>query len=151
MAQETNYYYVSPPDFLMKTTDYTIMILGVKDKDRVKEIAAEIEKRLQTFDIIFYYNDSDVNDRSLAWVRNLITQVDMVIVDLDNITKEELMISVFSEVNSSIPGLYISKSGSGYLHDIFKSFEISPITDYTDLADAASEVLELLEQERSNK
>ena len=142
MTNKTTYYYVSPPDFLMKTTDYVIMILGIYDGAKIREIAQTIEKRFQTSDIIFYYNDQKpLNEKTMAWIRTLVTSADLVITDISEISREELMISVFAEINKDIPSLYVSQTQTGEMYDIYKSYDIAPL-DYTEIGNVAFRILD---------
>jgi len=141
MTDDTNYYYVTPPDLVLNTADYSILIIGSPDVATTRRLIDRIEKNIQTKDIIFYFDDTDRATNILPWYRALTSNVDLIMLDVENSTKEETMIAFMAESNDQLNVMYYALGQDNTSTDVFRSYGSPLLGDLEVIGEVVADAL----------
>jgi len=134
--------YITPPDLILERSDKNILILGNTNLFSDKCIDL-IEPIFQADTISFFFAKTEIDYGVLTWMRYVSFAVDLLIINIDGATQDEILLSMLVEMRSDTSVILYSEDTKSTTNSILKSFSISPISSIEELGEEIEKMFEI--------
>lgn len=118
-------YTVTPPDLRVTESGPSILMLGVAF-DNSDPYVNLFDSLFPDSDVTIYTSEDGISEDNLAWYRATTSMSSTLIVDIDNITPEELLLALQAEAEDRPLVFWLSPTRSNpKLHKLLNSYQYS--------------------------
>jgi len=126
-------YTITPPDLRLNTNGPSTLILGV-NLENSKDYTDVFDKLFPEVEVNFFVRENEIDAQTLAWYRVMSGIASSVVVDVDNITSEELLIALQAEYDNNILVYWVSlENKQSDLMSLLNSYRYQIFASATDL------------------
>lgn len=137
-------YTVTPPDLRTTVFGPSITMLGVPF-DKSEPYVKLFDNLFSDSDVTIYTSEVGLNETNVAWFRAVVGMSNIVIVDIDYITSEELVLALHAEMDNSVLVFWItSEHKNQNIQKLLNSYNYSVFT-------TVDQISEFLEAEYTHK
>ena len=121
--QEKESFIITPPDLRLEKNSISLLILGV-DFDKFDNIIEMNNELLCQEDSIVYYGaEEGLTNNTLPWYRAVAELVDVIFINTDNITHEELVLGLNADSNSKGVFWYSESNSKPMVNALLSSYK----------------------------